>query len=162
MGAVYRAAHIRSGKLAAIKVLHLHASADLAERFLREARIAAILSDPGVVDVYDDDTTPEGIPYLVMELLEGETLEEVAERHGGTIGWEAMCRLADAVLSTLAGAHQLGIIHRDLKPSNLFLTRNGTIKVLDFGIAALRAAPSDRITTSTSPTMGTIGFMPPE
>ncbi len=162
MGAVYAASHVRSGKRAAIKVLHAGTSGEIAERFLREARISAILSDPGVVDVYDDDTTDDGLPYLVMELLEGETLEQRAERCGGTLGWAHLATLVDAALSTLAGAHQLGVVHRDLKPSNLFLTAGGTLKVLDFGIASLRASPHDRITGAVSPTMGTIGFMPPE
>ncbi|MBL9023856.1 MAG: serine/threonine protein kinase [Myxococcales bacterium] len=163
MGAVYRGAHVRNGKRVAVKVLHEGvADPDMVARFHREGYLANLVDDPGVVAVLDDGVDSSGTPYLVMELLEGESIEDRAQRKGGKLGWEEVLAIAHPALVVLAKAHAVGIVHRDLKPSNLFLTSEGRVKVLDFGLAGLRAAQGRRVTGPTSPTMGTLGFMPPE
>jgi serine/threonine-protein kinase len=163
MGAVYRGAHVRNGKRVAVKVLHEGvADPDMVARFHREGYLANLVDDPGVVAVLDDGVDSSGTPYLVMELLEGESIEDRAQRKGGKLGWEEVLAIAHPALVVLAKAHAVGIVHRDLKPSNLFLTSDGRVKVLDFGLAGLRAAQGRRVTGPTSPTMGTLGFMPPE
>jgi serine/threonine-protein kinase len=166
MGAVYVARHERNGKRVAIKVLHGldPVDADALARFHREGYIANLIDSPHVVSVLDDDFTPEGTPYLVMELLEGDNLDERAVAAGGVLPPEDVVRWADTLLEVLASAHALGIVHRDLKPSNLFVNTRGVLKVLDFGLATLRGGGGGgrRITTDQTPTMGTLGFMPPE
>jgi hypothetical protein len=170
MGVVYEARHERNGKRAAIKVLHALTDRDgvMFERFRREARIAALLEDSGgVVEVFDDDVADDGAPYIVMELLDGETFEQRAERAGGHLPLAEVVAMADAVLAVLAEAHERGVVHRDLKPANVFRTGDGRIKVLDFGIAGLRAQveageTKRPLTQPSSPMMGSIGFMPPE
>jgi hypothetical protein len=174
MGAVYAARHVRNGKRAAIKVLHApHARSDrtgaLLGRFRREARIAALLErSGGVVEVFDDDVCDDGAPYIVMELLEGEDYDQLARTAGGTLPVADVVAMADAVLLVLSEAHRRGVVHRDLKPANVFRTREGRIKVLDFGIAALQPQaddverPTPALTQPSTPMMGSIGFMPPE
>jgi serine/threonine-protein kinase len=161
MGAVYAATH-RNGSRGAVKVLHtaLTLSREIRTRFMREGYAANQVNHPGVVQVIDDDED-QGIVFLVMELLEGETLEERWLRRGRRLPTDEVLSVADQVLDVLAAAHDKGIVHRDLKPENLFLTKEGRIKVLDFGIARLRhASTSPR--TRTGGTFGTPAFMPPE
>jgi len=127
---------------------------------MREGYAANQVNHPGVVQVIDDDED-QGVVFLVMELLEGETLEERWLRNGSRLPAGEVLSMADQVLDVLAAAHDKGIVHRDLKPENLFLTKEGRIKVLDFGIARLRhATTSPR--TRTGGTFGTPAFMPPE
>jgi serine/threonine-protein kinase len=161
MGAVYAATH-RNGSRGAVKVLHpaLTLSRDIRTRFMREGYAANQVNHPGVVQVIDDDEA-EGVVFLVMELLEGETLEERWLRSGSRLPTAEVLSVADQVLDVLAAAHDKGIVHRDLKPENLFLTKEGRIKVLDFGIARLRQA-STTPPTRTGGTFGTPAFMPPE
>ncbi|NUP12846.1 MAG: protein kinase [Polyangiaceae bacterium] len=166
MGAVYLARHERNGKRAAIKMLQGVSALDdegLA-RFHREGYIANLIDSPNVAQIYDDDFSSDGVPYLVMELLEGETVDDRAVRAGGRLPWEEVAEIADAVLGVLQAAHALGVVHRDLKPANLFLTSKGIVKVLDFGLASLRVMSADqkRLTATGTPAMGTVGFMPPE
>ena len=160
--AVYGATH-RNGKRGAVKVLHAHCAADgdLVTRFLREGYLANKIAHPGVVSVLDDDRAPDGTVYLVMELLEGRSFE----RHGRGAAppltvLEAM-QVADELLDVLVAAHTMGLVHRDIKPANIFLTLNGQLKVLDFGIARLAEA-SHEGATQTGMLMGTPAFMPPE
>ncbi|HEX4338866.1 MAG TPA: serine/threonine-protein kinase [Polyangiaceae bacterium] len=161
MGAVYSATH-RNGSRGAVKVLHaaLTLSREIRLRFAREGYAANQVNHPGVVQVIDDDED-QGVVFMVMELLDGETLEERWLRNGSRLPATEVLSMADQVLDVLAAAHDKGIVHRDLKPENLFLTKEGRVKVLDFGIARLRH-------TSTSPragtggTFGTPAFMPPE
>lgn len=163
MAAVYRATH-RNGKEAAVKILHPEISVNtgVRERFLREGYAANRVKQDGAVSVLDDDMAEDGSAFLVMELLEGETLESRRERKGGKLPPTEVLSLADQVLDTLAAAHAQGIVHRDLKPENLFLTRNGRVKVLDFGIARLQELSSSASATQTGSMMGTPAFMPPE
>ncbi|HVW28028.1 MAG TPA: protein kinase [Polyangiaceae bacterium] len=161
MGAVYTATH-RNGSRGAVKVLHaaLTLSREVRTRFMREGYAANQVNHPGVVQVIDDDED-QGMVFLVMELLEGETLEQRWLRKGSRLPADEVLSVADQVLDVLAAAHDKGIVHRDLKPENLFLTKEGRIKVLDFGIARLRhASTSPR--SHTGGTFGTPAFMPPE
>ncbi len=160
--AVYGATH-RNGKRAAVKILHAHCAADpeLVARFVREGYLANKINHPGVVSVLDDDKADDGTVYLVMELLEGSSLE----RHGrGIVSpltiTEAL-QVADDLLDILVGAHAIGLVHRDIKPANLFLTSEGQLKILDFGIARLSESFSEGV-TQTGMLMGTPAYMPPE
>src|SRR5262245_41452250 len=136
MAAVYQATH-RNGKKVAIKMLHpsLAAHADVRERFLREGYVANQVEHPGAVSILDDDITPEGLPFLVMELLEGESLDAWMSRVGEILPVGDVLAVADQVLDVLAAFHARNVIHRDIKPGNLFVTRAGIVKVLDFGLA---------------------------
>ena len=160
--AVYGATH-RNGKRAAVKILHAHCAADpeLVARFVREGYLANKINHPGVVSVLDDDKADDGSVYLVMELLEGRSFE----RHGrGIVSpltvTEAL-QVADDLLDILVGAHAIGLVHRDIKPANLFLTSEGQLKILDFGIARLSESFSEGV-TQTGMLMGTPAYMPPE
>lgn len=163
MAAVYGATH-RNGRTAALKLLHEKYAQipQVRERFLREAYIANKINHPGVVRVDDDDVTPTGQPFLVMELLDGESLERVQTRYGGKVPPVEVMRLLERVLDVMEEAHAAGIVHRDLKPENLFLTRDGQVKVLDFGIARLLEATEGQSRTRTGLVMGTPAFMAPE
>lgn len=161
MASVYRGTH-RNGNRVAVKVLHteLCASREIRERFLREGYVANRVDHPGAVRVLDDDTA-DGIVFLVMELLEGETLEAHILRRGGCLSAREAVPLACQVLDVLAAAHEKGIVHRDIKPENLFIEqRDGSVKVLDFGIARLE--DKTRQATRTGRVMGTPVYMAPE
>ena len=138
MGEVYRARDARLGREVAVKVLPegVAGDADRLRRFEREARAVAALNHPNILTVYDVGTH-EGVPYVVMELLEGETLQELAGRRAPT--QRQVLGLAVQVAQGLDAAHRKGIVHRDLKPANVFVTREGRVKVLDFGLAKLIA-----------------------
>lgn len=162
--AVYGATH-RNGKRAAIKVLHPHCVADesLRNRFVREGYVANKIGHPGAVSVLDDDVAEDGTVYLVMELLEGGSLEKVGRGEAPPLMMAEVVRIADDVLDVLAKAHAVGIVHRDIKPANIFITTTGQLKVLDFGIARLAEAALDgSSSTQTGFMMGTPAFMPPE
>src|SRR5882724_10893737 len=161
MAAVYAATH-RNTKRVAVKILHPEISADdnARQRFLREGYAANQVGHRGAVSADDDGLTEDGVAFLVMELLEGETIEERSARHGGTLAGREVLALMDQVLATLEAAHAKGIVHRDLKPENLFLTREGVVKVLDFGIARLEQ--SAKSPSQTQGIMGTPSFMAPE
>ncbi|WP_272423252.1 serine/threonine-protein kinase [Polyangium jinanense] len=164
MAAVYEGTH-RNGKRGAIKMLHLELSVDpeARARFLREGYVANNVGHPGAVSVLDDDVAEDGSVFVVMELLEGKTVEALAgQRPSGRLGITESFRLADQLLDTLAAAHDKGIVHRDLKPENMFLTKDGVLKVLDFGIARMREVQSSAKMTKTGNAMGTPAFMPPE
>ncbi len=162
MACVYEASH-RNRKRAALKLLHRELSMNPAirARFLREGYVANSVGHPGAVVVDDDDVTEDGCAFLVMELLEGETLDARWERKNKRLPVDEVLSLMDQVLSTLTAAHAAGIVHRDLKPENLFLTRAGIVKILDFGIARVREV-SQSSKTQTGSMMGTPSFMPPE
>jgi serine/threonine protein kinase len=162
MAAVYAATH-RNTKRVAIKILHPEISADdnARQRFLREGYAANQVGHRGAVSADDDGLTEDGVAFLVMELLEGETIEERSTRHGGTLAGREVLALMDQVLATLEAAHAKGIVHRDLKPENLFLTHEGVVKVLDFGIARLEPA-AHKSPSQTQGVMGTPSFMAPE
>ena len=162
MAAVYAATHA-SGKRGAIKLLHAETDPEMRLRFLREGRIANSVAHDAVVriveDVHDDDDA-----FLVMELLEGETLAERAERSGDdSLSVDVVLALTHQVLDALAAAHDKGIIHRDIKPGNIFLTTGGKAKLLDFGLAHL-SDPSQSLASMTigGRAIGTPAFMAPE
>ncbi|MCJ7441619.1 MAG: serine/threonine protein kinase, partial [Thermoanaerobaculaceae bacterium] len=169
MGEVYRARDPRLGREVAIKVLPAEFASDpeRLRRFELEAHAVAALSHPNVLAVYDVGTH-EGSPYLVTELLEGETLRE--RLRTGDLTVRRAVEFAVQVAQGLAAAHEKGIIHRDLKPANVFVTKDGHVKILDFGIAKLApqrlAEPGQAATvvevTETGTALGTVGYMSPE
>ncbi len=163
MACVYAATH-RNKKRAAVKMLHREFSTDTAirERFLREGYLANSVGHRGAVTVDDDDVAEDGTAYIVMELLDGETLEQRWRRKEHRLPVEEVLAVADQVLDTLAAAHEKGVVHRDLKPENLFLTRDGVVKLLDFGIGRLKELKGVSTTTLSGATMGTPAFMAPE
>jgi serine/threonine-protein kinase len=163
MADVYAATHCNNGARAAIKVLRgeLAVSASAVERFRREGYTANRVGHPDVVRVLDTDTDEHGAPFLVMELLQGETLA-ARWRRAGRLAVGEVLAVGDAVLDVLAAAHEQGIVHRDIKPGNLFRLSDGRVKVLDFGIARLPdATPSSHLTRSNA-SLGTPAFMAPE
>jgi WD40 repeat protein len=175
MGEVYRARDPRLGREVAVKVLPeaVARDADRLLRFEREARAVAALSHPNILTVFDVGTQPgEGgsaaaVPFVVTELLEGETLREHVSRHSP--GRQQLTTFAVQAARGLDAAHVKGIVHRDLKPENLFVTMDGRVKVLDFGLAKLvgQEAGASVEATENSPTgagqvLGTVGYMSPE
>jgi eukaryotic-like serine/threonine-protein kinase len=160
---VFLATH-RNQSRAALKLLHPEQAQNhtVRERFVQEGYVANSIEHPGVVRVIDDDITEDGLPYLVMELLEGETLEHRAYRHGDSLPAGDVLALMDQLLDVLIVAHEKRVVHRDIKPDNLFLTREGQLKVLDFGIARLTQAVPHRDVTAVGTLLGTPSFMPPE
>jgi eukaryotic-like serine/threonine-protein kinase len=163
MAAVYAATH-RNKKRAAIKMLHAELSLDsvMRERFLREGYAANSVGQRGVVTVDDDDVAEDGCAFIVMELLDGESIDARWQRKGKRLPAQEVMSIADQLLETLAAAHHKGVVHRDIKPENLFLTRDGVVKVLDFGIARLHELKGPKTSTQTGNTMGTPAFMAPE
>jgi serine/threonine-protein kinase len=163
MGDVYRAADPRLGRDVALKTLPKAEPDDgqAIERFLQEARITASLDHPNIVKVFDVGMS-NGLPYLVSELLEGETLRAPILR--GPIPPAEARRIAAALTSGLVAAHARGLVHRDLKPENIFVTRAGTAKILDFGIAKLAQDPAlpRGLATLTGVILGTAGYLAPE
>jgi eukaryotic-like serine/threonine-protein kinase len=162
MAAVYAGSH-RNGLAVAVKVLHPWAAAEptIVERFVREGYIANAIDHPGAVRVLDDDVSEDGAGFLVMELLDGRALADLAP-HGPAFPLAAALDAADQLLDVLAAAHAKQIVHRDLKPDNLFVTNAGQLKVLDLGIARMRGITGNTVATRSGALMGTPGFMPPE
>ena len=161
MATVYAATH-RNGHRAALKMLHgvLSRDVDTRGRFLREGYVANAVGHPCVVRVEDDGVSEDGCAFLVLELLEGETVEARRTRLGGMLGVDAALDMADRALDALAAAHEKGITHRDVKPDNVFLTTKGEVKLLDFGLARMKAMQAE--VTKTGMTIGTPEFMAPE
>ncbi|MDB4933264.1 MAG: uncharacterized protein JWP87_236 [Labilithrix sp.] len=162
MATVYAATH-RNAKRFAVKMLHseLSVNESIRARFLREGYVANKVEHAGAVDVLDDDVSEDGSAFLVMELLDGCTVEQMADAVGGRMTLEAALAMAYQVLDVLAAAHEKAIVHRDVKPANLFVLPDGTLKVLDFGIARLRDTATSTMTTGTG-VLGTPSFMAPE
>ncbi len=163
MGKVYTVMHLRLGRPFAMKVLRAELARDksLADRFTQEARATAAINHPSIITISDFGTTPEGAPYFVMELLEGQTLAKLV-RAGGPLPAKRAVGIAAKVAAALQAAHSSGVVHRDLKPENIFLAQfsgREEVKVLDFG--ASRLLGSSRI-TRTGVIFGTPHYMSPE
>ena len=163
MGDVYRATDGRLQRDVALKLLARAGSDDTQriERFLQEARVTAALDHTNIVKVFDVGVF-EGRPYLVAELLDGETLRVRLGR--GPLPADEATRIAGDLAAGLVVAHAAGLVHRDLKPDNVFLTRSGVTKILDFGIAKLTDGPAvaDGLATLTGVLLGTAGYLAPE
>jgi hypothetical protein len=166
MGEVYRARDPRLGREVAVKVLPAEVSGDgeRLRRFEQEARAASALNHPNILTVFDTGSQ-DGTVYLVTEVLEGETLR--GRLAGGALPARKAIEIGTQIARGLAAAHERGIVHRDLKPENLFLTRDGRVKILDFGLAKLQQseiAEAPTILTGTEPgvVLGTVGYMAPE
>ena len=176
MGVVYRAQDLKLGRQVALKVLPAGSSdnQEAIERFKREARTASTLNHPNICTIYGFDEH-EGQLYLAMELLDGEPLD--SKLSGRPLDMRLMLEIAAQVADALDAAHTEGILHRDVKPANIFITRRGSVKVLDFGLAKLSpeyrrsrrhldASHETRIeehfTSMAGTTVGTIAYMSPE
>ncbi|MBI5534730.1 MAG: serine/threonine protein kinase [Deltaproteobacteria bacterium] len=161
MASVFSATH-RNGQRVALKILHTVLAHDQAvkDRFLREGYVTNSVGHDACVAVLDDDLTEDGAPFLVMELLEGETLRDLWKKSGRKLPVVRSLQIVDPVIDCLAACHAAGVIHRDLKPPNIFLTHKGVVKVLDFGVAQLRSATAERTRAGTA--LGTPHYMSPE
>jgi eukaryotic-like serine/threonine-protein kinase len=169
MGDVYRARDTRLGRDVAIKVLPaaFARDADRLRRFETEARAVAALNHPNILSIHDIGTA-DGAPYLVSECLEGHSLRQ--ELSGGALPLRRAVEYAREIAQGLAAAHDKGIVHRDLKPENIFVTQDGRVKILDFGLAKLARPETDSnegatveaVPTSAGAVLGTVGYMSPE
>src|SRR5438477_872108 len=171
MGEVYRAHDARLARDVAIKVLPSSLSSDPGrlQRFAQEARAAAALNHPNILAIYDIGEW-QGAPYIVSELLAGETLRDRLKN--GALPTRKAVEYALQVTRGLAAAHDRGIVHRDLKPENIFVTDDGHVKILDFGLAKLTQPDAAALSVSNLPTtppntqagvvLGTVGYMSPE
>jgi len=172
MGEVYRARDTKLKRDVAVKILpdEFSCDAERASRFRREAEVLASLNHPNIAAIYDLQEANDTC-FLVLELVEGETLADRLQR--GRIPVEEALKIAKRICEALEAAHEKGIIHRDLKPANIKVTKDGAVKVLDFGLARMREAEGDATTLSHSPTlmsaasapgmiMGTAAYMSPE
>lgn len=169
MGNVYEARHEQIDRRAAIKVLHpeFARDAEMAQRFLNEARAANVVGHPGLVNIFELGTLEDGAAYIIMEFLEGESLRARIRRPGGCQPADAL-RIARQIAGALQAVHAKGIIHRDLKPDNIILVPDFEVsggeraKVLDFGIAKLLHGSSEHGPTHTGAVVGTPAYMAPE
>jgi len=170
MGEVYRARDTRLSREVAIKVLpaELAAESERLKRFEKEARSASALNHPNIVTIYDIGSEG-GVPYIAMERVEGATLRELLAN--GALPTRKLFQIAPQIAEGLSKAHEAGIVHRDLKPENVMVTKDGLVKILDFGLAKLTSTMSGSDAGSHLPTMtgttpgmvvGTVGYMSPE
>ena len=169
MGEVYRATQSSLGRQVAIKVLspEFAASAERLRRFEQEARAASALNHPNIISIYDVGSEG-GTSYIAMEFVDGKTLRDLLV--AGPLPIKKSLQIAAQITDGLDKAHAAGIVHRDLKPENIMVTRDGFVKILDFGLAKLMASLDGSSQTMTSPlpgthpgmVMGTAGYMSPE
>jgi serine/threonine protein kinase/Tfp pilus assembly protein PilF len=169
MGAVYMAEDLNLGRKVALKILReeMASNPDRLERFRREAQAVAALNHPNIVTIHSIEEAPEG-HFITMELVQGKGLDEIVTGDG--LSSERMLEIAQPLIRALMAAHERGITHRDLKPANIMVTHDGTVKILDFGLAKLHAAPDSDIhddlptqaLTQIGTVVGTIPYMSPE
>jgi len=163
MGTVYLARDERLGRPVAVKVLHAEdlATEERRTRFMREARTAASIRHPNIATVYEVGETPEGVPFIVMEFCEGETLTQRMRRRPLEAG--EFMSIARQLAAGVTAAHDGGVIHRDLKPSNIIIEPTGQVKILDFGLAkALQQNVADTPDISSNRLFGTLHYLSPE
>ena len=159
MGVVYKALDTRLNRTVALKFLphELTRDDEARKRFVQEAQAASALDHPNICTVYDIDSTPDGQLFIAMAFYDGETVKKRIE-HGPLAVDEAL-DVAMQVAQGLTKAHEAGIIHRDIKPANLIVTKDGFVKIVDFGIAKLLGVTGP---TQTGTTLGTVAYMSPE
>ncbi len=166
MGQVYLAEHVKMGRKSAVKVMNpgMVNDADAISRFNREAANASRINHPNVAGIYDFGETPEGLIYLAMEFIEGESLTSLVEKNGALPPLRA-ADIAKQAADGLQVAHEMGIVHRDLKPDNIMIAKNrdgsDCVKVVDFGIAKAAGAENQKV-TKTGLVVGTPEYMSPE
>ena len=165
-GSIYRGVWLHRERPVALKIMHRELAADtnLVARFRREGEVLLKLKDRHTVETFEVGETPEGLPFIAMELLEGDTLLRLFHLHG-RMPWQRVFGIIRAMCSSLAEAHGLGFVHRDLKPGNIFLTTDDVVKVLDFGIARIMSNselvnPQELTVMGTA--VGTVEYMAPE
>ncbi|HEX5884368.1 MAG TPA: serine/threonine-protein kinase, partial [Pyrinomonadaceae bacterium] len=166
MGTVYLATHLELERTVAVKIIKREcaADADVADRFLREARTMAKLRHANAAMIFDAGSLPDGRHFIVMEFVEGETLSQALAREG-RFGASKAVSIATQICDVLEEAHRLGIVHRDLKPSNILLGKRG-VCVLDFGVAKVLASSAEstftHASTGSGQLIGTPRYMSPE
>ena len=161
MASVYACTH-RNGTRKALKILHNEFARDkgITDRFLKEGYVANKVEHRGRVAIDDDGVTEAGEPFLVMELLEGETAQQLWKRKNRKVPVDEGLWIAAELCDTLKGFHDQGIVHRDIKPANVFVTKENVVKLLDFGVARMREAGGEATRAGTA--LGTPSFMAPE
>ena len=164
MASIYSALDTRLDRKVAVKIMHPHLAQDEAfvNRFIREAKAAAALTHPNAVSVQDQGWNTNGVPavFIVMEMVEGNTLREYLEE-SGKFGVAQTLQYLTAILGALAAAHKLGIIHRDIKPENILISHDGRIKIADFGLAH-GARIGSTLTAESSVVLGSVSYLSPE
>ena len=164
MATIYTATDLRLDRQVAVKIMHPHLAQDekFVERFIREAKAAAALSHPNIVSVLDQGWNQGGIPcvFIVMELVEGATLRDYLHEQGA-LSEDRVLQLMIPVASALAAAHRLGIVHRDIKPENILVSKEGRIKIADFGLAR-GALLGTTMTAESSVILGSVSYLSPE
>ena len=162
MGAVYKAEHVKIGRDVALKVLGRSFAREdrIRDRFVREAQATGRVEHENVVEIWDVGATEEGLPYMVMELLDGETLAVRIDRDRRLPLGDAL-HVARQLLAGLAAAHEAGVVHRDVKPENIVLTDGDHVKIVDFGFARILDSGKMSI-TQTGDLVGTPSYLPPE
>ena len=164
MATIYAGMDTRLDRPVAVKIMHAHLANDEAfvSRFIKEAKATAALSHPNIVSIQDQGWNEGGPPavFLVMELVEGSTLRDFLNQQG-SVSIEQMFQLMSPVLSALAAAHKIGIIHRDIKPENILISKDGRVKVADFGLAR-NMAIGQTMTVESSVVLGSVSYLSPE
>ena len=164
MATIYAGMDTRLDRPVAVKIMHAHLANDEAfvSRFIKEAKATAALSHPNIVSIQDQGWNEGGPPavFLVMELVEGSTLRDFLNQHG-VVSIEQMFQLMTPVISALAAAHKIGIIHRDIKPENILISKDGRVKVADFGLAR-NMAIGQTMTVESSVVLGSVSYLSPE
>ena len=164
MATIYAGIDTRLDRPVAVKIMHAHLANDEAfvSRFIKEAKATAALSHPNIVSIQDQGWNEGGPPavFLVMELVEGSTLRDFLNQHG-VVSIEQMFQLMTPVISALAAAHKIGIIHRDIKPENILISKDGRVKVADFGLAR-NMAIGQTMTVESSVVLGSVSYLSPE